>query len=232
MINISERLARIASFVPHGVKTADIGSDHAYLPIYLVQRGQSVQAVAGELNEGPFLGAERNVRSHGLAGKISVRRGNGLAVLTPGEVDVITVSGMGGGTIREILAAGVEKLEGVSRLVLSPQGDGDSLRRWLLAHGWKIIDEDMLIEDEKIYEIVVAERGEMVLDDPLQLEFGPLLLARKHPLILERIEYELGKITLALKGLEKAKGDSGQERREALQARRRQLEEVRSDVSS
>ncbi|ASS76069.1 hypothetical protein CIG75_14635 [Tumebacillus algifaecis] len=232
MINISERLARIATFVPSGVRTADIGSDHAYLPIYLVQRGQAVQAVAGELNEGPYLGAERNVRSNGLADRISVRRGDGLAVLKPGEVDVITVSGMGGGTIRDILAAGVEKLAGVSRLILSPQGDGDSLRRWLLQHGWKIVDEDMLVEDDKLYEFVVAERGEMVLDNPLQLEFGPLLLQRKHPLILERVEYELGKVALALKGVEKAKGESGQERRDALQKRREQLEEVRTYVST
>jgi tRNA (adenine22-N1)-methyltransferase len=225
-------LARIASFVPDGVKMADIGSDHAYLPIYLVQRGQAVHAVAGELNEGPFLGAERNVRSFGLQDRISVRRGNGLAVIEPGEVDAITVSGMGGGTIREILSAGEAKLKGVSRLVLSPQGDGDSLRAWLIGHGWKIVEEDMIAEDGKIYEIIVAERGEMTIDDPIKLEFGPLLLEQKHPLILKRIEHELGKIELALKGLENAKGESGQIRREALQKRREQLEEVQAYVRS
>lgn len=202
------------------------------MPIYLVQRGIAVQAIAGEVNKGPFLGAERNVRSHGLKESISVRHGNGLAVLTAGEVDAITVSGMGGGTIREILANGIDKLEGVARLILSPQGDGDSLRRWLIEHGWQIVEEDMLEEDDKIYEIVVAERGEMVLADPLALEFGPLLLQRKHPLILARAEYELSKITLALKGLENARGESGQARRDALQQRRKQLEEVQAHVRS
>ncbi|MGZ4031269.1 MAG: tRNA (adenine(22)-N(1))-methyltransferase, partial [Tumebacillaceae bacterium] len=99
MINISNRLARIASFVPQDMKMADIGSDHAYLPLYLAQSGKIVSAIAGEVNDGPFRGAERNVRAHGMKDKISVRKGNGLAVLEPGEVDVITIAGMGGGTI-------------------------------------------------------------------------------------------------------------------------------------
>ncbi|MGZ6503228.1 MAG: tRNA (adenine(22)-N(1))-methyltransferase [Tumebacillaceae bacterium] len=232
MINISNRLARIASFVPQDMKMADIGSDHAYLPLYLTQSGKIVSAIAGEVNDGPFRGAERNVRAHGMKDKISVRKGNGLAVLEPGEVDVITIAGMGGGTIKEILSAGEAKLQGVSRLVLSPQGDGDTLRRWLLARGWKIVDEDMLVEDEQIYEIVVFERGEMQLDDPLALEFGPILLERKHPLIAERVEYEVGKIDRALRSIEKAKGETGQEKRNLLLARREQLEGVKSYVQS
>lgn len=211
---------------------ADIGSDHAYLPLYLVQKEKVTRAVAGEVNEGPFLGAERNVRSQGYAEQISVRRGDGLAVIQPGEVDVITIAGMGGGTIKEILSAGEDKLAGVSRLVLSPQGDGDTLRRWLLEHGWQIVDEDMLEEDGKIYEIVVFERGSMRVDDALALEFGPLLLACKHPLLVERLEYELGKVDLALRSIEKARGESGQEKRNVLLARRQQLEEVKSYVQS
>jgi tRNA (adenine22-N1)-methyltransferase len=211
---------------------ADIGSDHAYLPLYLMQQGQIASAIAGEVNEGPFRGAERNVRSRGLKDTITVRKGNGLAVLEPGEVDVITVAGMGGGTIKEILAAGEAKLAGVSRLVLSPQGDGDTLRRWLLERGWQIIDEDMLVEDEQIYEIVVFERGEMRIDDPLLLEFGPLLLERKHPLLAERVDYEMGKIDRALRSIEKAKGETGQEKKQALLARREQLEGVKSSVQS
>lgn len=232
LLNISERLQRIAAFVPQGATMADIGSDHAYLPLYLAQQGVISSAVAGELNEGPFKGAEFNVRSHGYKDVISVRRGNGLAVIEPGEVEVITVAGMGGGTIKEILAAGEAKLQGVKRLVLSPQGDGDTLRRWLFAHGWKLIDEDLLIEDDKLYEIVVAERGEMQTDDPIQLEFGPILLERRHPLIADRVEYELGKIKRALQGLEKAKGESGQEKRQQLLARQAQLEEVKEHVQS
>ena len=211
---------------------ADIGSDHAYLPIYLVQRGQVIGAVAGEVNEGPYRGADQHVRSFGLAGRISVRKGDGLAVIQPGEVACITIAGMGGGTIKEILSAGELKLQGVSRLVLSPQGDGDTLRRWLQAHGWMIVDEDMLIEDEKIYEIVVAERGEMNLTDPLELEFGPILLASRHPLIADRVDYELGKIDRAVRSIEKAGGEGAHARKEELLARRRELEEVKQRVQS
>ncbi|HEU4965494.1 MAG TPA: class I SAM-dependent methyltransferase [Bacilli bacterium] len=230
MITLSNRLARIASYVPTGVKTADIGSDHAFLPIHLAQSGKSVYAVAGELNLGPFKAAERNVRQQGLTDRVSVRRGDGLAVIEPGEVDVITVSGMGGGTIKEILAADTSKLQGVSRLVLSPQGDADTLRRWLLEQGWQIVDEDLLIEDDKLYEFVVAERGEMKIDNPLALEFGPLLLARKHPLLVERLDYEIGKLDRALQGVEKATGPAAEARKQELLARKSQLEEVKSSV--
>lgn len=209
---------------------ADIGSDHAYLPIYLLERGIITGGVAGELNEGPFRGAERNVRARGYADRLAVRRGNGLAVVEPGEVDVITVAGMGGGTIREILAAGVEKLAGVQRLVLSPQGDSDGLRRWLLGQGWMIIAEDLLIEDDKLYEIIVWERGAMEITDPMAYEFGPLLLASKHPLLVARIDYEVGKIDRAIRQIEKAGADAA-ERVAALTARKHQLEEVKQRVS-
>jgi tRNA (adenine22-N1)-methyltransferase len=226
-IQISERLATIAAYVqPVGGKLADIGSDHAYLPIYLKQKGWIDSAVAGELNEGPFRGAVQHVRSYGLTGAIEVRKGNGLVVIQPGEVNVITIAGMGGGTITEILQTGEAKLAGVKRLVLSPQGDGPLLRRWLLEHGWQIVAEDLVHEDEQIYEIVVAERGEMAALSEVELEFGPLLLAKRHPLLLQRTAYERGRIDRALKSLEKATGESGAARREELLAKKRQLEEV------
>ncbi|MBL0388332.1 tRNA (adenine(22)-N(1))-methyltransferase TrmK [Tumebacillus sp. ITR2] len=231
-MNLSERLERIASNVPPNVKVADIGSDHAYLPIYLVQKGIATSAVAGEVNDGPFKGADRHVRENGLADFISVRKGDGLAVLQPGEVDVITIAGMGGYNIREILEAGKEKLVGVTRLVLSPQGDSDRVRIWLQNHGWKLIDEDILTEDERIYEILVAERGEMNITDPMQLEFGPFNLERKHPRVIDRVDYEQGKIRRALASIEKAPTENGLARKEELLARRAQLEEVRNHVQS
>lgn len=232
MINLSERLQRIASNVPTGVKVADIGSDHAYLPIYLLQRGIATSAIAGEVNEGPYRGADRHVREQGLADRIAVRKGDGLAVLQPGEVDVITIAGMGGYNIREILEAGQDKLPGVTRLVLSPQGDSDRVRKWLQLHGWKIVEEDILTEDERIYEIIVAERGEMNITDPMALEFGPFLLERKHPLVVDRVEYEQGKIRRALAAIEKSPTENGLARKEELLQRRAQLEEVRNHVQS
>jgi tRNA (adenine22-N1)-methyltransferase len=232
LINLSERLQRIAANVPPNVKVADIGSDHAYLPIYLVQKGVATSAVAGEVNEGPFKGADRHVREQGLSDSISVRKGDGLAVISPGEVDVITIAGMGGYNIREILEAGKDKLPGVSRLVLSPQGDSDRVRKWLQLHGWKIIEEDILTEDERIYEIIVAERGEMNITDEMELEFGPFNLARKHPLVIDRVEYEQGKIRRALAAIEKTPTENGLARKEELLARRAQLEEVRNHVQA
>ena len=109
-IRLSARLIRVADFVQKGVKVADIGSDHAYLPCYLCLRDKVTTVIAGELNEGPYQLAQNQVQRFGLEDRIDERRGNGLQVLRAGEVDVVTIAGMGGGLISKILDEGKEKL--------------------------------------------------------------------------------------------------------------------------
>lgn len=105
MLRISKRLEMIAGGVPTGSRLADIGSDHALLPVYLAQKKQIVKAVAGEVNLGPFQAASRQVRDSVLDQVIDVRHGNGLEVVEVGEIDVITIAGMGGALIADILEA-------------------------------------------------------------------------------------------------------------------------------
>jgi tRNA (adenine22-N1)-methyltransferase len=157
MITLSERLQTVASYVPDGSRLADIGSDHALLPVWLIQAGRIRAAVAGELNEGPYLAAVKQVREAGLEASIAVRRGDGMEVLVPGEVDAIAIAGMGGSLIARILQAGVGKLVGVARLILQPNIGADRVRQWLLDRSWVLVGEDIVEEDGKVYEILIAE---------------------------------------------------------------------------
>lgn len=233
---ISKRLKAIAEYVPPGLTVADIGTDHAYLPTYLVQTGISTKVIAGEYNEGPFGTALQRVQSEGLTLQIDVRKGNGLAVLRPEEAEVITISGMGGGLIADILNEGRDKLSSVKRLILQPNVGERALRVWLLNEHWTLIDETILEEDGKIYEILVAERvptqahSDPYRDQPLNHEWllrvGPILARKKSPLLLQKWNHELQKADKIMEQLLASDTEAAKARRSEWQLYINELEEV------
>lgn len=185
-VSISKRLQTIARYCPEGARVADIGSDHALLASYLLVKGIASFVIAGELNEGPFQAAKKQIHTLQVKDRASVRKGNGLAVLQPGEADVICIAGMGGQLIVSILEAGKDKLEGVQRLILQPNVGEEAVRLWMIENGWQLIAESILQEDGVIYEILVAERGNPTLPyegkDRTQQELmriGPFLWVEK-----------------------------------------------------
>jgi tRNA (adenine22-N1)-methyltransferase len=187
---LSDRLQAVADFIPKGFTLADIGSDHAYLPCYVVKKGTVPFAIAGEVVEGPFQSALRQVTEEELSEQISVRKGNGLEVIHPNEVDCITIAGMGGALISSILDSGKDKLSNVKRLILQPNISAISIREWLMENGWALVNEKILEEDGKIYEVLVAERGEphQSYNSELQkgLLFGPLLMREKNHVFMKK----------------------------------------------
>lgn len=195
---ISKRLEMVASFVPQGAVLLDVGSDHAYLPIELVEKGHIERAIAGEVVVGPYQSAVKNVENNGLSDKIQVRLANGLAAFEESDqVSVITIAGMGGRLIASILEEGFDKLANVDRLILQPNNREDDLRSWLQDHGFQIVAESILEEACKFYEILVVEAGEMKLS-ARDNRFGPFLSREVSPVFVQKWQKEASKLEFAL----------------------------------
>ncbi len=196
--NISQRLLDVADFIPGGAKLLDVGSDHAYLPIYLLQEGLINSAIAGEVAQGPCRSALANVAAAGLNQQIEVRLADGLDAFDSADgVTTIAICGMGGRLIADILTAGQEKLTDLDRLVLQPNNREDDVRAWLSDHDFQIIAEKIMTEKRKFYEIIVAQPGREGLS-PFEQRFGPRHLEEKSAGFLAKWRRELEKLELAL----------------------------------
>lgn len=203
---LSMRLERVAAHVPMGARLADIGSDHGYLPVALMRRGVIAAAVAGEVAITPFQAAERTVRENGLEQHVTVRLADGLAAIKPADaITAISVCGMGGETIRDILDSGQAHLSGRERLILQPNGGEQPLRHWLMENGYTILSEELLRENRFYYEIIVAERATPMSYSAEQLYFGPLQMQARSPLFLAKWQRMLRQKQKTLASFEQAR---------------------------
>lgn len=203
---LSLRLERVGANVPFGARLADIGSDHGYLPVALMRRGVITAAVAGEVATTPFHAAQRTVRDNGLEQRITVRLADGLAAIEPHDgITAISVCGMGGETIRDILESGKACLSGQERLVLQPNGGEQPLRHWLMDNGYSIVSEELLRENRFYYEIIVAERAGPVAYTAEQLYFGPLQMQARSPAFIAKWQRMLRQKQKTLASLEQAR---------------------------
>lgn len=227
---LSKRLELAASFVQPGARLADIGSDHAYLPCYLAQKGIVHFAIAGEVVIGPFTSAKKQIQSSNLTDKVEARLGDGLAVIeTSDQIDTITICGMGGDLIARILDAGKEelKLEGVTRLILQPNNAEAKLRRWLIENEYAIIEEKIIEENDKIYEILVAEPSSVTetysKEDYL---FGKRLRQEKNEIFKKKWQGELEKLAYILQSLDQSQRDVSSKKKEVEHMRETIEEEI------
>ena len=157
-LNLNPRLKKIAGLVPPNSCTADIGTDHAYIPIFLVKSGITPRAIASDIKKGPIARAEANIRLHGLKEKIETRIGPGLETLTEGDnAEVIIIAGMGGILISHILEASQNIVRNAKLLILQPMTAVTELRQYLSQNQYEISSEYLEAEEEKIYNIIVAK---------------------------------------------------------------------------
>lgn len=212
-IGLSARLETVASFVPEGARVADIGTDHGYIPIFLVQSGISPKAIAMDVRKGPLERARAHVTELGLSDRISLRLSDGLRELKPGEAEAVVIAGMGGELVERILSQGRHMWESVSDWILSPQSELHRVRAFLAEEGFQIFREAMVKEDGKYYTVMAARRGRMEYKSEAGLRYGALLLRQRDPLLREfllREEKRVRSIMERLRGISEAERTQGQ----------------------
>lgn len=203
-MSIDHRLQAVANFVPKGSIIADIGTDHGYLPIELVKTGKCIRAIAGDVNEGPYLAAKRSVRKASLTSKIDVRLGSGLEILNKAEVDIAIFCGMGGNLMVELLKDCPEIVNSLQGLILQPQQGYIPLRKYLYEIGWHIEDEAIAKADNRIYQVILARPGKMVCPSEIELELGPILYRNRPELFAEMVNEFITKVKRSLNGMAKS----------------------------
>ena len=212
---LSDRLSAAASMVTHGFRLADIGTDHGFVPIWLVRNSVIPSAIAMDINRGPLERAKEHITQAGLEGYIQTRLSDGLAGLREGEADSILIAGMGGALTVRILEKDPPNSLGVSELILQPQSKISKVREYLCMSGWRIDAEDMVLEDGKYYPMMHCVRGEMTLT-PQEAEFGPCLIESGHPVLMRYLAFREKTLSANLESLKKSDSDRAQARKEQI----------------
>jgi tRNA (adenine22-N1)-methyltransferase len=186
-MRLSPRLMAIAEMVGCAYCVADIGTDHGYVPVYLVRSGKAECAIAADISRGSLAKAKELVSRYGLEDKIMIRLGDGLTVLKPGEADVVILAGIGGALTAGLLETGRGILDSVDRVILQPMNAQELVRQWLPKSGFAISDERLVKEKGRIYQVIMAVHGNgaTAVDDPFYFEVGRKLIENKDPLLYE-----------------------------------------------
>lgn len=219
-MKLSKRLGMIASFVPGGSRVADIGTDHGYIPIHLVQEGIAKSAIAMDVRKGPLLRAQTHIKEAGLTDLVEVRLSDGLLKLEKNQADCVVIAGMGGELIIHILEEGQHLWDSISYWVLSPHSELYKVRKFLAEHEFSIGRETMIKEDGKYYSVMGVTRDSMVSEDrdpELGYRYGKDLLDSKNPVLKEFLQKEQIQIGEILKGLQSSETKNAESRIEELE---------------
>ena len=215
-MKISKRLSACLKYTEGFNKLADIGTDHALLPINAVTLGYVSSAQAIDNKQGPFVIAYSNVLKYELNSKVEVILGDGIKKID-GDVDVVVISGMGGNLISDILLK--DDKQNVKRFILQPNNDSHLVRAAIETIGFNIVDELVLNDNHKTYDLIVADIGKANYSE-IELQFGPINIKEKPYFFIKRIEKEIAKLSKVLPHI------TTQSRKEEIESRLKLLEEV------
>ncbi len=230
-MKLKGRLKAIADMVSRSECLADIGTDHGFIPAYLVLEGIVSRAIAADISEGSLEKARVLIKQLGLEDRIETRHGSGLSVLKAGEADIIIIAGMGGILISEILAADEAIARSATALILQPMTAQRELRQWLAGHRYAIYDEELVSDQGRIYEIMAVRSGCQDLEDEIYFDIGKCLIENRHPLLREHLERKMKKAAELVAELEQSSSAASAQRAEEYRNMLRRYKEVYDDIS-
>lgn len=211
-MELSKRLQAVAGLVTPDLKIVDIGTDHAYIPIWLVEQGISPSAIAMDINQGPLEKAKENIALHGLTSRIKTRQSDGMRQLKPSEAESVVIAGMGGGLVIKILEDVKEQDLGIKEWILQPQSELKKVREYLNESGYRIVDETMILDEGKFYPMMKAIKGKQEVYREEELSYGKLLLKNRNPILKMFLEKEFELKNGIYETLKKTSGLSAQKR--------------------
>lgn len=200
-IKLNERLMTAVQFVRDGSRLADIGTDHGYLPIFLILEGRISFAIAADINRGPLDKADENIHKYALDGKIKTALCDGLTRIDKREVDDVAIFGMGGELIVKILDEAPWLKDTSKRLILQPMTHPEKLRKYLADNGYRIIGESLSFDRGKIYQTICAEYDGIIREfDDITLLYGEYILKNGGELLSEQMEMDYKKLLRKIEG--------------------------------
>ncbi len=217
-MELSKRLQAVADMISPGLTVADVGTDHGYIPIYLFSTGKSPRVIAMDINLGPLERAKEHIAEYDLQDKIETRLSDGVAKLGVGEFDSVVIAGMGGALTIQIMEEGKEVFKHLKEFVLQPQSELYKVRKYLKDQSYKIVAEDMVLEDGKYYPMMKVVQGEELNYADIELRYGKHLLQNKNRILQAFLKKEHGTKTMILEKLNQETGAH-------IQARKVELEE-------
>ena len=223
---LSKRLMTIASFVPPGGRLADVGTDHGYIPVYLVKNGIVPSAIAMDIRSGPLSRAAAHVQKQGLQERIELRLSDGLDALKAGEADTVVISGLGGPLMTDILSRGRECAAAVQAFVLSPQSDIPGVRVFLRENGFRIEREAFVKDEGKYYTVMRAVHGQAGPACYIDDRFGGYLLAHRDPVLREFLQRQAGRLEALLPSLSETAKEGTKKRYQELGRERADIEQA------
>lgn len=216
-MELSKRLQAVADLVSEGLVVADVGTDHGYIPIYLLEAGKCERAIAMDINKGPLLRAKEHIAEHGLHDKIEAKLSDGVRALSVGECDCVVVAGMGGALAVKIMEDGQAVFKNLKEFVLQPQSEIAKVRQYLFENEYCVVEEDMVLEDGKFYPMMKVKNGTSETYTPVELCYGKGLLMRKHPILQQFLEKEVQTKEMILNHLKSESGVHIENRKKELQ---------------
>lgn len=229
-MNLSNRLQKMADFVSENSIVGDIGCDHGYIPIYLIENNISKKVIAVDISENSLEKTIEFVKTNNYEKDIDIRLGDGLDKILPFEIDTVVIGGMGGLLIRDILDKDRKKTNTITHFILQPNIAVNELRKYLYENNFEIIDEALVKEENKFYEIIYAKKGKAYIEKEIYYEIGQKLIENQDSLLNEFIEFKIKIIKEILEELKNIETEKALNRKKELERELLQLKEVLKEI--